>query len=118
MYAPTHNTKSTHALPAMYIHDNIRIAQSETLNTNDHLSLKRVASITTTAKRNFTKNSLSEKFQAMHVVYTLRTYSDTMHEKCYNSAYNRLIARALIVQLAHAHACTVGPNIFGRQNTC
>ena len=45
----------TYALPAMYIHNNIRIAQSETLYTNDHLSLKRVASITTTAKRNFTK---------------------------------------------------------------
>ena len=61
----------TYALPAMYIHDNIPIAQSETLYTNDHLSLKRVVSITTTAKRNFTKNSLSEKIQAMHVVYTV-----------------------------------------------
>ena len=54
-----HTTQShsayTYALPAMYIHNNIRIAQSETLYTNDHLSLKRVASITTTAKRNFTK---------------------------------------------------------------
>ena len=55
MYAPTHNTKSTHVHLAMYIHNNIRIAQSETLYTNDHLSLKRVASITITAKRNFTK---------------------------------------------------------------
>ena len=46
----------TYALPAMYIHNYIRIAQSETLYTNDHLSLKRVASITTTAKRNFTRS--------------------------------------------------------------
>ena len=84
-YMHPHATQSpltyTYALPAMCIHKYIRIAQSETLYTNDHLSLKRVASITTTAKRNFTKNCLSEKFHAMHVVYTVRTYSDTMHEK-------------------------------------
>ena len=48
--------KYTYALPAMYIHNYIRIAQSETLYTNDHLSLKRVASITTTAQRNFTRS--------------------------------------------------------------
>ena len=46
----------TYALPAMYIHNYIRIAQSETLYTNDHLSLKRVTSITTSAKRNFTRS--------------------------------------------------------------
>ena len=44
---------------AMYIHNYIRIAKSETLYTNDHLSLKRVASITTTAKRHFTRSQLS-----------------------------------------------------------
>ena len=56
-HACTHTQHKVHstysyALPATYI----RIAQSETLHTNDHLWLKRVASITTTAKRNFTRS--------------------------------------------------------------
>ena len=44
MYAPTHNTEATHVhLRAIsYIHNYIRIAQSETLYTNDNVSLKRV----------------------------------------------------------------------------
>ena len=40
----------------LHTYNYIRIAQSETLYTNDHLCLKRVASITTTAKRNFTRS--------------------------------------------------------------
>ena len=42
MYAPTHNTKSTHVHLRATSYNYIRIAQSETLYTNDHLSLKRV----------------------------------------------------------------------------
>ena len=81
----------TYALPAMYIHNYIRIAQSETLYTNDHLLLKRVASITTTAKRNFTRSqknvSLKNSTPCMWYIQYERILMPCMN----NSAYNRLM---------------------------
>ena len=101
MYAPTHNTNSTQRTATcsssyMYIHNYIymySIAQSETIYTNDHLWLKSVASITTIAKRNLARSHPKKKHATL--CGTVRTYSDTMHEKYYNYAYNRLKCKDL-----------------------
>ena len=67
IYTPTHNTKSIQRTATRYqlhTYNYIRIAQSETLYTNDHLWLKTVAGVDhnhcKTKLHKITKNSLSE----------------------------------------------------------